>query len=55
MEVRPRVRHDGLARLEKAKEKASIMEKRFVTALSELEQAAEKWKKEMERWTQDPR
>lgn len=44
MEIKPGVTPDTLARLEMAKEKARIMEKKFVTAVSELERAAEKWK-----------
>ena len=44
MEVKPKVTPDALARLETAREKARIMGKKS-TAVSELEQAAHKWKK----------
>ena len=37
-------RKDTLAQLETAREKLGIMEKKFSTAISELEQAVEKWK-----------
>lgn len=47
MEVKPRVTPDALARLEMAREKARIMGKK-PTAVSKLEQAAEKWKEEKE-------
>ena len=43
MEVKPRVTANAVARLEMAKEKARIMGKK-PTAVSELEQGAEKWK-----------
>jgi len=43
MEVKPRVTTNAVARLEMAKEKARIMGKK-PTAVSELEQGAEKWK-----------
>ena len=47
MEVKPRVTPSAQARLEMAKEKARIMGKK-PTAVSELEQAAERWKEEKE-------
>ena len=47
MEVKPRVTANAVARLEMAKEKARMMGKK-PTAVSELEQAAEKWKEEEE-------
>ncbi len=47
MEAKPRVTPDALARLEMAKEKARIMGKK-PTTISELEQAAGKWKEEKE-------
>ena len=52
MEVKSKVVPDALTRLEMAKEKAEIMEKELVTALSKLEQAAERLKKggRTERW-----
>jgi len=43
MEVKPRVTPSAQARLEMAREKARIMGKK-PTAVSELEQAAERWK-----------
>jgi len=43
MEVKSRVTANAVARLEMAKEKARIMGKK-PTAISELEQAAERWK-----------
>ena len=43
--VKPRVTPSAQARLEIAREKARIMERKLVTTLSELDQAAEKWKK----------
>ncbi len=54
MEVETKVAPGALARLEEAREKARIMEKELVAVLSELEQAAEKRKREMERWKQNP-
>jgi len=45
MEVKPRVTPSAQARLEMAREKARMMGKK-PTAVSELEQAAEKWKEE---------
>jgi len=48
MEVKPKVTPSAQARLEMAREKARIMGKKLVTTLSELEQAAEKWKEEKE-------
>jgi len=47
MEVKPKVTPSAQARLEIAKEKARIMGKK-PTAISELEQAAERWKEEKE-------
>jgi len=47
MEVKPRVTPSAQARLEIAREKARIMGKK-PTAISELEQAAERWKQEKE-------
>jgi len=47
MEVKSRVTPSAQARLEIAKEKARIMGKK-PTAISELEQAAERWKEEKE-------
>jgi len=46
-EVKPRLTANAVARLEMAKEKARMMGKK-PTAVSELEQAAEKWKEEEE-------
>ena len=43
MEVKPRLTANAVARLEMAKEKARMMGKK-PTAISELEQAAERWK-----------
>ena len=54
METKPRVTPYALTGLETAKDKARTMEKELVTALSELEQAVEKWNKEVERWRQNP-
>ena len=47
MEVKSRVTANAVARLEIAKEKARITGKK-ATAVSELEQAAERWKQEKE-------
>ncbi len=47
MEVKPRVIPSAQARLEMAREKARIMGKK-PTAISELEQAAEKWERQKE-------
>jgi len=47
MEVKSKVTVNAVARLEMAKEKARIMGKK-PTAISELEQAAEKWKEDSE-------
>ena len=47
MEVKSRVTANAVARLEMAKEKARMMGKK-PTVVSELEQAAEKWKEEEE-------
>jgi len=47
MEVKSRVTANAVARLEIAREKARIMGKK-PTAISELEQAAERWKEEKE-------
>ena len=47
MEVKPKVTPSAQARLEIAREKARMMGKK-PTAISELEQAAEKWKQEKE-------
>ena len=47
MEVKPRLTANAVARLEMAKEKARIMGKK-PAAISELEQAAEKWAEEKE-------
>ena len=46
--VKPKVTPSALARLEIAKEKARIMGKKPAAAISELEQAAERWKEEKE-------
>ena len=48
MEVKPKVTANALTRLEMAKERARIMGKK-PTAISELEQAAERWKEDKER------
>jgi|GEM_PF-1353120 len=48
MEVKPRVTPSAQARLEIAREKARIMGKKPAAAISELEQAAERWKEEKE-------
>ncbi len=45
MEVKPRLTANAVARLEMAREKARIMGKK-PTAVSELEQAAERWKED---------
>jgi len=48
MEVKPKVTANALTRLEMAREKARIMGKRLSTTISELEQAADKWKEDKE-------
>jgi len=53
MEVKPRVTPSAQARLEIAKEKARIMGKK-PTAISELEQAADRWKQGEERKQAQP-
>ena len=48
MEVKPKVTPNALARLEMARERARITEKKLAVAVSELELAAEKWKQDKE-------
>ena len=50
MEVKPKVTASAQARLEIAEEKARIMEEKLVTALSELEQAAQKGAENEKGW-----